>query len=422
MNFTGIQQQRGEHYLKLMTREIAFTLGKTETNKTDSFNKLEINQTAPITLANNSFVKNESKINQAEGENSIMNPFNHYHTLNSLPVDQTEANLNKNSLDNYEGIRFNTGRWQQEEHQKFIEAMFLYGNEWKRVQEHIVTRSATQARSHAQKFFIRLRKRFLEENVDITNNGVSQVNYQNQNEKLINLIRENVNCDILSNLLKSQQVSNFLSSNTPENLEQFITDRKNKFCQIVMNLINASTKSKKQNVSKTKSFYSPNQNQSGAPHNNFISIVTINMGVNECTVQPNPNENEPKSMKEEECSSGVNYNVSNMSNRLLLKDYQKIMKMNGDGPCNPLSSCLSNQNNNPNSVSLNEFNVPNSNRKQNDEHPNGGVDKPGDPFKLSFGSENDEFSFNFPKNEESDISKLNLDLDHIFNLENNFMN
>jgi SHAQKYF class myb-like DNA-binding protein len=55
---------------------------------------------------------------------------------------------------------YKQGRWTQEEHKKFIEAMYLFGNEWKRVQEHIKSRSSTQARSHAQKFFIRLKKTF----------------------------------------------------------------------------------------------------------------------------------------------------------------------------------------------------------------------------------------------------------------------
>ncbi len=54
--------------------------------------------------------------------------------------------------------QYNTGRWTEKEHKKFIEAILLYGNEWKRVQQYISTRSSTQARSHAQKFFLRLKK------------------------------------------------------------------------------------------------------------------------------------------------------------------------------------------------------------------------------------------------------------------------
>ena len=96
-------------------------------------------------------------------------------------------------------MKFNTGRWLQEEHQKFIEAMFLYGNEWKKVQQHIKTRSSTQARSHAQKFFIRLRKKFFENfREDELKNG----SINSKNENLINLIKESVNCDLISNLFK----------------------------------------------------------------------------------------------------------------------------------------------------------------------------------------------------------------------------
>jgi SHAQKYF class myb-like DNA-binding protein len=50
------------------------------------------------------------------------------------------------------------GRWTDEEHVKFIEAIFIYGNEWKKVQNYLKTRTSSQARSHAQKFFLKLRK------------------------------------------------------------------------------------------------------------------------------------------------------------------------------------------------------------------------------------------------------------------------
>jgi SHAQKYF class myb-like DNA-binding protein len=54
---------------------------------------------------------------------------------------------------------YNTGRWCEVEHRRFIEAIFSYGNDWRKVQRHIITRSSAQARSHAQKFFIRLRNK-----------------------------------------------------------------------------------------------------------------------------------------------------------------------------------------------------------------------------------------------------------------------
>lgn len=53
----------------------------------------------------------------------------------------------------------NKGRWTLDEHLRFVEALQIYGKEWKLVQEHVGTRSSTQARSHAQKFFVKLDKR-----------------------------------------------------------------------------------------------------------------------------------------------------------------------------------------------------------------------------------------------------------------------
>lgn len=51
------------------------------------------------------------------------------------------------------------GRWTKDEHFRFLEALKHFGKEWKKVQEHVGTRTSTQARSHAQKFFNKLEKR-----------------------------------------------------------------------------------------------------------------------------------------------------------------------------------------------------------------------------------------------------------------------
>ena len=50
------------------------------------------------------------------------------------------------------------GRWSRDEHKKFIEAIIKFGNNWKEVQEYVNTRTSTQARSHAQKFFEKIKK------------------------------------------------------------------------------------------------------------------------------------------------------------------------------------------------------------------------------------------------------------------------
>jgi SHAQKYF class myb-like DNA-binding protein len=53
-----------------------------------------------------------------------------------------------------------TGRWTHREHILFIEGLKIYGKNWKKVESYIGTRTGTQIRSHAQKFFNRIKKEY----------------------------------------------------------------------------------------------------------------------------------------------------------------------------------------------------------------------------------------------------------------------
>jgi len=53
----------------------------------------------------------------------------------------------------------NAGRWNDPEHKRFLEAVVLFGSDWKRVHKCVVSRTSTQARSHAQKFLLKLKKK-----------------------------------------------------------------------------------------------------------------------------------------------------------------------------------------------------------------------------------------------------------------------
>ena len=50
------------------------------------------------------------------------------------------------------------GRWTDEEHRLFLEGLELFNKDWRSIEKHIGTRTCSQIRSHAQKYFLRLQK------------------------------------------------------------------------------------------------------------------------------------------------------------------------------------------------------------------------------------------------------------------------
>ena len=50
------------------------------------------------------------------------------------------------------------GRWTVKEHERFLEALRIYGKDWTMIQRHVKTRQVTNIRAHAQKFLLKLVK------------------------------------------------------------------------------------------------------------------------------------------------------------------------------------------------------------------------------------------------------------------------
>ena len=69
------------------------------------------------------------------------------------------------------------GKWTDEEHQKFIEALYIYNYKWYYIRKYIPTRAPEQIRSHAQKFYLRL-KTFKDDSLglDFTVDSIQSLN------------------------------------------------------------------------------------------------------------------------------------------------------------------------------------------------------------------------------------------------------
>ena len=93
---------------------------------------------------------------------------------------------------NYENNSFNpaiTGRWKFKEHIQFLEGLDKYGVNWKKICPLIKTRTSDQIRSHAQKFFLKLKQVKDEQlGIDFTSDNINSI------RDMINNIKS-INCD-----------------------------------------------------------------------------------------------------------------------------------------------------------------------------------------------------------------------------------
>ena len=75
-----------------------------------------------------------------------------------------------------DNIDVNEGRWTKEEHDKFLDGIVQYGINWKKVKTLISSRTSIQVRSHAQKFFRKLKMCKDEKlGIDFTDESISSI-------------------------------------------------------------------------------------------------------------------------------------------------------------------------------------------------------------------------------------------------------
>ena len=113
-------------------------------NNCNLFN-ISNSQSTDSSVINKDLEKNESlDLEQEKTEKSDINDY-----IDDIIIKKLKNKDNNGYL--------NEGRWSFQEHIKFIEAIAEYGKNWKDVQKYVRSRSSAQARSHAQKFFLKLK-------------------------------------------------------------------------------------------------------------------------------------------------------------------------------------------------------------------------------------------------------------------------
>ena len=63
----------------------------------------------------------------------------------------------KKDYTKYKTSNIAQGYWAESDHKKFIEALYLYDCDWRKIQKYIKNRICCQVRSHAQKFYLKLK-------------------------------------------------------------------------------------------------------------------------------------------------------------------------------------------------------------------------------------------------------------------------
>ena len=80
-----------------------------------------------------------------------------------------------------------TGRWKLKEHIQFLEGLDKFGTDWKKICPLIKTRTANQIRSHAQKFYLKLKPaKDKQLGIDFTSNDIKNIRDMINHIKSIN--------------------------------------------------------------------------------------------------------------------------------------------------------------------------------------------------------------------------------------------
>ena len=193
------------------------------------------------------------------------------------PYFKIENNSNVDKKKSLYNPNCNNGRWTEEEKNRFIQGIILYGINWKKVKILIPTRNAVQIRSHAQKFFNKL-KLCKDENlgIDFTLDSVNNI------KDMINQIKSknpDCNAEFILRKLYNGCINRKLYKNNKK-----ISNNK---CEIYNNIWKIENKNELINLEENNNFINKNEtlNQNNMninlfENNKFYKIINNNFNNN----------------------------------------------------------------------------------------------------------------------------------------------
>jgi len=189
----------------------------------------------------------------------------------------------------------NAGRWKDLEHKKFIEAVILFGGNWKSVHKYVKSRTSTQARSHAQKFLVKLKKKLkilpvfdhASKTIKLTHESIDKIikeivdsssmrGKQIMKEKLVKMIMSFTNLLVgktrFSYVTRNNSGNVFNIEKTKRRSKHFLIEKIKKDTEIKTSTIQISQEDLWKLLQQNKNLSSQNQN--------IFNIISINIKKN----------------------------------------------------------------------------------------------------------------------------------------------
>ena len=266
---------------------------------------------------------------------------------------KTEKTVKKNS----ENPNANEGRWTKEEHIKFLEAIIKYGLNWKRVTPMINTRTSNQIRSHAQKFFKKL-KEYKDEKlgIDFTKKSIKNI------KDLMNYIKSlDLSYDLIPLLLyiaKKSDIQRREKAAAEYNINTIDKNNINTIAKGNMNNIDINSTNKIDNNNKSINIIINNNSSNNIDNNN----TNINKFENKTNINKLENNTIIK-----KCENKTNINK--------LENNTNINKIESNTNINIIINSNNDVDNKINNIESNDLNINNTNSINNIINDNKFVDK-----------------------------------------------